>query len=573
MKTWYRITVVWMCLFSMFSLFAEDLTVKIDPAEKTMTVAEYCTLDVKVENVTNLGVFQFDITFDTQIVHADTALLGDFLGSTGNNAFKSGPEMDNTSETGSVRFAGNAFGDYSGPDGSGILAQVVFSAVGLGTTTLSLENVQIGDMSGATQTVQSIQDGQITVSDGGTTSPGWETQTSEVSKRLRDVCVVSDQVVWVFGDNTVLRTTNGGSTWSSVGDAIDSLVYLSGYAIDANTALASGWKSGWNKSVLLRTADGGTNWDVVYNTEGHWTTFIVMSDANNGYFYGDPVDNTWLVKKTTDGGATWNICNTAPATNVENEYCFASSYFWDKQNLIGFCSNSGYSYLSTDFGQTWSSVQVLDSPALNTVAYGGSDYAVTGMASDGSMARSSNNGSSWTEITPPSENWIYSLNYFNNMFYLLIGTEIYTSTDGSSWTLETTSPDGNLRVIDYYNAADGIYAWAVGNNGTIIKYSPTGTFIDQDNRNLIPETCILKQNNPNPFNPSTTISYTLSKKGQVQLKIYDLLGKCVATLVDTFQNPGEYQINWQAKGLSSGVYFCRLTTAEGIQTIKLLYLQ
>lgn len=77
----------------------------------------------------------------------------------------------------------------------------------------------------------------------------------------------------------------------------------------------------------------------------------------------------------------------------------------------------------------------------------------------------------------------------------------------------------------------------------------------------------LSQNYPNPFNPSTVISYTIADAQNVQLKVYDLLGKEVKTLVSGIQNPGSYNVTFDASGLASGVYFYRLT-AGGFTDIR-----
>ncbi len=73
-----------------------------------------------------------------------------------------------------------------------------------------------------------------------------------------------------------------------------------------------------------------------------------------------------------------------------------------------------------------------------------------------------------------------------------------------------------------------------------------------------PKTFVLSRNYPNPFNPSTTISYQLNKTGMVNLIIYDLLGQKVATLVDEVKVPGSYAVRWNAQGLASGIYICRV---------------
>jgi hypothetical protein len=80
---------------------------------------------------------------------------------------------------------------------------------------------------------------------------------------------------------------------------------------------------------------------------------------------------------------------------------------------------------------------------------------------------------------------------------------------------------------------------------------------------LAPETFELFQNYPNPFNPTTVISYQLSTVCQVTLKIYDILGKEVATLVNEQKEPGGYEEAWDASRYSSGVYIYRLVVTDG----------
>jgi hypothetical protein len=70
------------------------------------------------------------------------------------------------------------------------------------------------------------------------------------------------------------------------------------------------------------------------------------------------------------------------------------------------------------------------------------------------------------------------------------------------------------------------------------------------------------QNYPNPFNSTTMITYALSVHGTVSLKIYDALGRCIATLVNTEQAAGTYEVPFYAGNLASGVYFYRLQTHE-----------
>ena len=89
--------------------------------------------------------------------------------------------------------------------------------------------------------------------------------------------------------------------------------------------------------------------------------------------------------------------------------------------------------------------------------------------------------------------------------------------------------------------------------------------------NALPKNFALNQNYPNPFNPSTVISYQLASDTRATLKVYDILGREVATLVDGYQTAGVHQVQFNAQNLSSGVYFYRLS-APGQDFVKKMLL-
>jgi len=86
----------------------------------------------------------------------------------------------------------------------------------------------------------------------------------------------------------------------------------------------------------------------------------------------------------------------------------------------------------------------------------------------------------------------------------------------------------------------------------------------------VPSEFELKQNYPNPFNPSTTIEYTIPENTRVSIKVYDILGKEVATLVDKEQNSGTYIVIWDAKSASSGIYFCKFKAGSYTDTKRMV---
>lgn len=94
-----------------------------------------------------------------------------------------------------------------------------------------------------------------------------------------------------------------------------------------------------------------------------------------------------------------------------------------------------------------------------------------------------------------------------------------------------------------------------------------------DDGSFIPGQFILRQNFPNPFNPSTTLSYFLPAAGEVSVRIYDIAGREVATILDQRQSAGEHQLSFNASGISSGPYFYRLQFEHKVQMKKMLLLK
>ncbi len=102
----------------------------------------------------------------------------------------------------------------------------------------------------------------------------------------------------------------------------------------------------------------------------------------------------------------------------------------------------------------------------------------------------------------------------------------------------------------------------------------------EDNHNaIIPQEYALYQNYPNPFNPTTTIKYSIPSvissgaRNLVTLKVYDVLGNEIATLVNEEKSAGEYQVNFDASKLASGIYFYQLKAGSFVQTKKMILLK
>jgi hypothetical protein len=105
---------------------------------------------------------------------------------------------------------------------------------------------------------------------------------------------------------------------------------------------------------------------------------------------------------------------------------------------------------------------------------------------------------------------------------------------------------------------------------TVIRVPLTGVELVDDR---LPRQTELLQNYPNPFNPSTVIRYQIASAGSVSLKVYDILGSEVATLVNAPQAPGTYEFSWNASDFPSGMYYYRLQAGGTVMTKKMIYLK
>lgn len=101
----------------------------------------------------------------------------------------------------------------------------------------------------------------------------------------------------------------------------------------------------------------------------------------------------------------------------------------------------------------------------------------------------------------------------------------------------------------------------------------TDEIVSVENEKLAPNVFILEQNYPNPFNPSTSIQYAISKRQFVSLKVYDILGNEVASLVNSEKPAGVYKVEWNANGFTSGIYFYQLHTEGYVETKKMILMK
>ena len=134
----------------------------------------------------------------------------------------------------------------------------------------------------------------------------------------------------------------------------------------------------------------------------------------------------------------------------------------------------------------------------------------------------------------------------------------------------------NEGIIDTLVLSIGIndnYIFAGSNEKGVWRRPLSEMITGVKSKSELPKDFILYQNYPNPFNPVTSIEYRVASTEYVTLKVYDILGREIVTLVNEEKPAGTYEVKWNAEGLSSGIYFYKLQAADFVQTKKMILLK
>jgi len=402
------------------------------------------------------------------------------------------------------------------------------------------------------------------------TDTGWTVQVSGTADTLQTVKAVDNNIVWTAGTSGgVFRTTNGGSTWDSVGrGAIGTATILTMDALDANTAFVAPYSA--SAGTIYRTTNGGAIWTNVFSQTGGIIAGIRMKSSTEGYAVGIPVAGKWTVIKTTNGGSNWtHLPNEPPQVGDES----ATLGIDLTGNTLSFGTDNGKIYRSTDLGTTWTSDSISGN-SVNALHFNSSSTGLAGF-DNGITDRSTNSGVSWDSGGTAGSGAVNCISGLANEYWAIIGSSIsYTHDTGKTWTYATPGFHGiiPLQAVSFTSAASAVNGWAVGQSGTILHYKRQVTGVLPGGQSL-PTSFKLEQNYPNPFNPITRIQYELPTTEHVVLAIYDLLGRNVLTIVNQKQNAGIHFANVDGTHLSSGVYFCRMQAGNFNDTKKIVLLK
>ncbi len=355
------------------------------------------------------------------------------------------------------------------------------------------------------------------------------------------------------GDDWLYSSDDEGSSWSNIS------MNLNNHAI--NSLDASGQKVYLGAAgAILYSSNSARSWVQVDTPLFKYNNVITISKTNNNIIYHL---QTWHhhgkdlrgLSKSTDNGYTWwEIDSTIDIFNAP----FVT--LTDKNNFI-YLGTAEKFYRSSDGGTSFTLLS--DAFGVNSISISGNNVYASKYG--GGVIKSKNNGNTWQSInTGLADSVVNCLSaIYGDYVYAGTGSGIYWTTDGGShWKKLNGGLGVNKNVLAIIQNDSYVYCNIEGAGLYRHEQVMDAPVAINPQGNNIPEVYSLKQNYPNPFNPVTKIGFDLPKDGNVKLVVYDLLGREVSLLVNTFKKAGTYSFDFDGNKLSSGVYFYKLETPE-----------
>ena len=383
----------------------------------------------------------------------------------------------------------------------------------------------------------------------------------------------TDLIAGTFGGGVFLSTDNGTS-WNARNNG---LTNLNVFALAVN---GSDFYLGTGGGVRYSN-NKGESWATLNN--GLTGTFVVsLAIVPNGiggsnFFAGM---NGGGVCFSTNNGANWIAVNNGlPNTFV---HVLAATSGAGGTTLFAGIDQGGI-FVSTNNGANWNAANTGLPAHASIFALVGNGTNVFAGIDNGRVFRSSNNGTNWTEADSGLSGATVSMLTFRpngngtDLFAAMSSGGVFHSTnDGTSWTAVNSGlTNTDVRLLAFFPASGpGTNIFAVNFNGDIWKrpVSEIVTSVERPSTDL-PTDFSLDQNYPNPFNPTTTITYKVDQRGQVSLRVFNVSGQEVATLVDGTQIAGDHDVKFDATNFPSGVYFYRLQAGGLTESRRMVLLK
>jgi photosystem II stability/assembly factor-like uncharacterized protein len=380
---------------------------------------------------------------------------------------------------------------------------------------------------------------------------------------------------WLVGNNgKIFYTVNGGANWTEVSSP--TAQHLNGVSIIQGTTY-TGYAVGAAGTVLKTT--NGTSWSVL--TENIYNQLNDMSfvDVNNGWVVG----NNGTILITADAGATWQTQPSGTSVHLNGVSFVNSTLGWAVGNngtILRYDFSPSQSKLiknsSTSSIPSWTLVLSGATGDLDAVLLIGSDLGFF-IGDSGTVLSYS------PAVVLPVELTSFTASVKGSTVEL----QWRTATEINNYGFEIERTVISNQSVNRWNKIGFVEGAGTTNapreysfndkNISVGKYSYRLKQIDRDgkfkysqqveiNASVAPKDVALGQNYPNPFNPTTVIRYQLSVSSYVTLKVYDVLGREVVSLVNELEEAGTHSLSFDASKLSSGLYYYTLRSGEFVAT-------
>jgi hypothetical protein len=380
----------------------------------------------------------------------------------------------------------------------------------------------------------------------------------------------------------VFLSTNDGNSWGAISDGLDKDPFDTLRYVRVTALVVSG------EDIFAGTEGAGTGYGGIFLSTNHGSSWVAVNNGLTEYGVNtliasgtDLFAGTWGIGagtmyggvfRSTNHGARWIVADKGLGEN--DILCLAAS----GENL--FAGTSWGLFRSTNNGATWtvsdSATRVSSLVVSGTSIFAGIDgNGYSKWPTVAYIVQSTNSGIDWTSVGPGLR---ASLTY---RLLAVSGTGLFANTywdrglflstnNGASWTAIDTGIT-TQRITSLAAKGQNLFAGTV--QGTVWR-RPLSEFLSVDDRiGSVPVSYALEQNYPNPFNPTTKIQFTIVNRQSTIVKVYDLLGREVTTLVNEVKSPGAYTVEFDGSNLASGVYFYTLHAGDFTQSKKLVLLK
>jgi photosystem II stability/assembly factor-like uncharacterized protein len=400
----------------------------------------------------------------------------------------------------------------------------------------------------------------------------WVQGNSGTSERLTDVAMLdSGTAIAVGRDRSILRTSDGGRNWFNVVAHISFLMPWNSVSFYGEEGIVVGDNGG-----VVTTTDGGKNW--MWRSLPASGNCLSALAAGPGHMYVG--DDSGRVFKSTDSGISWSAQKVS-ALSIRNLFMYRGPTVWGSP--IYALTPTSLCIETQQPPPVWQESKLTQFQGLGSEAFagefsdGGGPGFIAGVQGDFRAAptilRLALSDTVWRNVSigigqdgtfsgvaAPSADVVYACGSTGML---------YKTTDGGdSWLDQTWPKNLSLNAISFADERHGV---AVGDSGLILYTSQGGTTgTGGKDEDVVPAGYRLEQNFPNPFNPSTTVRYALPARARVDLAVFNPLGQHVAQLINGEVDAGYHEVRFDARGLSSGVYFYRMQAGEFVQTRSFL---